>query len=173
MNRREIRRRTSSRPQCRVSIAGTACPLADSTLQIDGVVVCQHQERPSGMKLKYWRKRMGVELLNFRQTLCETLKEALGTHQMSSLRSLAFILASAIRRARALSCAALDRSPDRNSGRKTATKMATKMDAKSQQKCRSLPCQSPANSILLLGLHGTLRRCSVQEYNQPRFRPYP
>src|ERR1700684_3692777 len=44
--------------------------------------------------------------------------ERLGTHQRVSLRSLAFILCSAIRRARALSCAALPLSPDRNSGRK-------------------------------------------------------
>jgi hypothetical protein len=49
---------------------------------------------------------------------------------MLSLRSLAFILASAIRRARALSSAALHRSPDIIRGRKLAkmaTKMATKM----------------------------------------------
>jgi len=45
---------------------------------------------------------------------------------MLSLRSLAFILASARRRARALSCAALHRSPDSMSGRKTAENMATK-----------------------------------------------
>jgi len=46
---------------------------------------------------------------------------------MLSLRSLAFILASAIRRARALSCAALHCSPDRISGRKMATKRAANM----------------------------------------------
>src|ERR1700735_3225996 len=52
-----------------------------------------------------------------------------GTHQMLSLRSLAFILCSAIRRARALSCAALHCFPDIN-GRKRrqiATNNATKM----------------------------------------------
>jgi hypothetical protein len=42
----------------------------------------------------------------------------LGTHQMLSLRSLAFILCSAIRRARTLSCATLHRFPDKISGRK-------------------------------------------------------
>ena len=49
---------------------------------------------------------------------------------MLSLRSLAFILCSAIRRARALSCSALHCFPDRInriSGRKMATNMATKM----------------------------------------------
>lgn len=49
---------------------------------------------------------------------------------MLSLRSLAFILASAIRRARALSCAAPRRSPDRISGRKMATEIATKIATK-------------------------------------------
>lgn len=45
-------------------------------------------------------------------------------------RSRAFILASAIRRARALSCDTLHRSPDSMSGRKMAAKMDTKMAAK-------------------------------------------
>src|SRR5205085_3438087 len=44
---------------------------------------------------------------------------------MLSLRSLAFILCSAIRRARALSCAALHCSPDRINGRKMATNTDT------------------------------------------------
>jgi hypothetical protein len=57
----------------------------------------------------------------------EAQKGALGTHQMSSLRSLAFILCSAIRRARALSCAALHSFPDIIKGRKTATNNAKKM----------------------------------------------
>jgi len=47
-----------------------------------------------------------------------------------SLRSLAFILASAIRRARAVSSAALHRSPDRTSRGKMAAKMAAKMATK-------------------------------------------
>ena len=72
--------------------------------------------------------------VDFRRTLWETLRRALGTHQRLSLRSLAFILASAIRRARALSSAALHRSPERISGRKIATKrpknMATKRATK-------------------------------------------
>ena len=46
---------------------------------------------------------------------------------MLSLRSLAFILASAIRRARALSCAALDSVDKAIRGRKMATRMAVKM----------------------------------------------
>ena len=62
---------------------------------------------------------------------------------MLNLRSLAFIFASAMRRARALSCAALHRSPDRISGSKIATKRDTKMAIKR----RSLPCQAPAKSL--------------------------
>lgn len=46
---------------------------------------------------------------------------------MLSLRSLAFILASAMRRARALSCASFQCFPA-IIGRKIATKMATKID---------------------------------------------
>lgn len=46
---------------------------------------------------------------------------------MLSLRSLAFILYSAIRRARALSCAALHCSPDRAKALMNARKMATKL----------------------------------------------
>ena len=57
---------------------------------------------------------------------------------MLSLRSLAFILASAIRRARALSCAALHRFPDRISGRKMR-KMATKMPTKMAVASMSVP----------------------------------
>jgi len=55
---------------------------------------------------------------------------------MLSLRSLAFIPCSAIRRARDLSCAALDCSPDRINGRKMAINIATNMAA---PLC-SLPC---------------------------------
>ena len=51
-------------------------------------------------------------------TLCETFGKAF---QMLSLRSLAFILCSAIRRACALSCAALHSFPDIISRRKMAT----------------------------------------------------
>jgi hypothetical protein len=63
-------------------------------------------------------------------------EELLVTPQMLSLRSLAFILCSAIRRARALSCAALDCPPHMinnmataapQKGRKRATNNATKM----------------------------------------------
>ena len=63
---------------------------------------------------------------------------------MLSLRSLAFILASAIRRARALSCAALQCFPDiigRKIAIKSATKIATRMAAGM--------AQSPANSLHL------------------------
>jgi hypothetical protein len=79
--------------------------------------------------------------LDFRQTLCETLWKPLRTHQMLSLRSLAFILASAIRRALSLSCAAVDRSPDRNSGRKMATKMAAKIATKVEVASMSVSCE--------------------------------
>jgi hypothetical protein len=72
---------------------------------------------------------------------CKKKLWAFKTHQMLSLRSLAFILASAIRRARALSCAALDRSPDRNSGRKMATKMATKIATKVAVASISVSCE--------------------------------
>jgi hypothetical protein len=61
---------------------------------------------------------------------------------MLSLRSLAFILASAIRRSRALSCAALHRFPDRISGRKMrkmATKIPTKMLTKMAVASMSVP----------------------------------
>ena len=84
---------------------------------------------------------------------------------MLSLRSLAFILASALRRARALSCAALHRFPDRISGRKLR-KMATKMPTKMAVACMSVP----TNSLHILGSDGTSRRCPVQKYNQRRFR---
>ena len=50
-----------------------------------------------------------------------------GTHQILSLRSLAFIFASARRRARALSSSALHCSPDMIIGRKVATNIAKKM----------------------------------------------
>jgi hypothetical protein len=89
------------------------------------------------------------------------VKEPLGTHQMLSLRSLAFILCSAIRRACALSCAALHCSPDIINGRKRR-KMATNMAAPI--------VQSPTNSLHLprrsrLGaqrtLCGTRRRASA------------
>jgi hypothetical protein len=53
--------------------------------------------------------------------------EPSGTHQMLSLRSLAFIRCSAIRRVRALSCAAIDCSPDIINGRKMATNKEIKM----------------------------------------------
>jgi len=46
---------------------------------------------------------------------------------MLSLRSLAFILCSAIRRARALSCAALRSFPNIKNGRQMATNNETKM----------------------------------------------
>jgi len=59
---------------------------------------------------------------------------------MLSLRSLAFILASAIRRVRALSCAALQCFPD-IIGRKIATKIATRMAA--------AMVQSPTDSLHL------------------------
>src|SRR4030095_789955 len=55
----------------------------------------------------------------------------LETHQMLNLRSLAFILASARRRARALSCAALHCLPDITMGRKIANKVGRKMATKS------------------------------------------
>jgi IS1 family transposase len=55
------------------------------------------------------------------------LGEPLETHQMLSLRSLAFILCSAIRRSCALSCAALQCSPDKTKTKAKATNNKRKM----------------------------------------------
>jgi len=63
--------------------------------------------------------------------------------QMLSLRSLAFILASAIRRARALSCSALQCFPDIIIGRK----IATKTDIKIATRTAAAMVQSPGNSL--------------------------
>ena len=57
---------------------------------------------------------------------------------MLSLRSLAFILASAMRRARALSCSALDSAVKAIRGRKMATKIAPKMATKIGGACMVL-----------------------------------
>ena len=54
---------------------------------------------------------------------------------MLSLRSLAFILCSAIRRARSLSCAALHCFPDIINGRTMATNNATKMATAAPMLC--------------------------------------
>jgi hypothetical protein len=88
---------------------------------------------------------------------------------MSSLRSLAFILASAIRRARALSSAALDRSPDIISGRKMAAKMATKIDAKMAVVCILVSCEQ----FTPLGSDETSRPCPPHKYNRREFEDYP
>ena len=88
---------------------------------------------------------------------------------MLSLRSLAFILASAIRRARALSCAALDRSPDRISGRKMATKRATKMATK--WAVASMPVSYEQFTPSRLGRD--IPVLSSPKYNQRRFRTLP
>ena len=87
---------------------------------------------------------------------------------MLSLRSLAFIVASAIRRARALSCAALHRSPDRISGRKMATKRATNMAANiatNRAASMSVSCEQFTPS---LGSDGRSRRWTAPKYNQRR-----
>ena len=55
-----------------------------------------------------------------------------------SLRSLAFILASAIRRARDLACAAVHSFPDRISEKKMATKRPAKMAIKMAVACMSV-----------------------------------
>src|SRR5579884_1682376 len=76
---------------------------------------------------------------------------------MLSLRSLAFILASAMRRARALACASFQRFPD-IIGRKIATKVATRIATQTA----AVIMQSPTNSLHLcqgdhlLGRKGTL-----------------
>ena len=79
------------------------------------------------------------EMAELRRTFWDW--EPLGARQMLSLRSLAFILASAIRRARALSSAALHRSPDSISGRKRAKKRAMKMATKMAVVSMSVPFQ--------------------------------
>ena len=92
---------------------------------------------------------------------------------MLSLRSLAFILASAIRRARALSSAALHRAPDRISGRKMATKRPKNMATKRATNRPVSISVSYEQSTPSLGSDGTSRRCPVQKYNQRRFRTLP
>ena len=89
---------------------------------------------------------------------------------MLSLSSLAFILASAIRRARALSSAALHCSADKISGRKMATKMATKTPVKMAIRTAAV---SMSVSYEQFTPDGTSRRCPAQEYNQSRFRTLP
>ena len=83
---------------------------------------------------------------------------------MLSRRSLAFILASAIRRARALSCAAFHWSPDSISGRAMAEKIATSMATKMAIACMS----APTKSLHLLVSDGTSRRCPAPKHNQRR-----
>jgi hypothetical protein len=92
---------------------------------------------------------------------------------MLSLRSLAFILASAIRRERALSCAALHRSPERISGRKMATNMATNMAINMAINRAASMSVSYESLHLSLGSDATSRRCRVQKYNQRRVRTLP
>jgi hypothetical protein len=75
---------------------------------------------------------------------------------MLSLRSLAFILASAIRRARALSSAALHCSPDRISGTKMATKRATNMAINAAINRAASMSASCEQSIPSLGSDGTI-----------------
>ena len=68
-----------------------------------------------------------------------------------SVRSLAFILASAIRRARALSCAALHRSPERMSGRNMTAK-ATKMLTKRATAFMPVSCEQITPSRFTWGI---------------------
>ena len=42
-----------------------------------------------------------------------------------------------------------------------------------RQKWRSIPYQTPASSLRLLGSDGTTRRCPAQKYNQPRLKTLP
>lgn len=50
----ELYRRKSLRTQHRLSIAGTGCPLPDSTVWIDQVLVCQNRALPTGTMLEEW-----------------------------------------------------------------------------------------------------------------------
>ena len=84
---------------------------------------------------------------------------------MLNLRSLAFILASAIRRARALSSAALHWFPDRISGRKMAMKIAMKMAVA----CMSVSYEEFTPSRLGRGIPAL----SSPRINQRRFRTLP
>ena len=86
---------------------------------------------------------------------------------MLSLRSLAFILASAIRRERALSCAALHRLPDRISGRRMATISGRNMDTKMAAAFMSVSYEEVTPSRRS---DGTSRPCPDQRYNQRRLR---
>ena len=71
---------------------------------------------------------------------------------MLSLRSLAFILCSAIRRARALSCAALHCFPDIINGRKMATNNARKLATNlASAMCSLLRQYTPPKAITARG----------------------
>jgi hypothetical protein len=92
---------------------------------------------------------------------------------MLSLSSLAFILASARRRARALSCAAFHRFPDIISGRKMATKIATKMLTEMLTKMAVASMSVPHEQLIPSWLGRDIRRFPVQKYNQRRFWTLP
>jgi len=82
---------------------------------------------------------------------------------MLSLRSLAFILASAIRRARTLSCAALHRFPDRINGRKRR-KVATNNPMKIAATAPTCNLQRTVYIFLHLpGSDRTSRRCPARK----------
>ena len=76
---------------------------------------------------------------------------------MLSLRSLAFILCSAIRRARALSCAALHCFPDIINGRKRR-KMATNNETKMATNMAAPMCSLPRTVYTSQGDHGSGRK---------------
>jgi hypothetical protein len=73
--------------------------------------------------------RTGVMSASHKLPLQDVEEKTLGTHQMLSLRSLAFILYSAIRRSRALSCAALRCSPDTTKAQIIGTNVLASMPA--------------------------------------------
>ena len=96
-----------------------------------------------------------------------------GTHQMLSLRSLAFIRCSAIRRARALSCAALHCFPDRISGRNIARNKATKMPAKTATKLAVACIAVSYEQFTPSRLDAASVLSRAQKCNQLRFRTLP
>jgi len=74
---------------------------------------------------------------------------------MLSLRSLAFILASAMRRARALSSASFNHLPDRKNGRQMDIKAPAKIAMKIPVSFMSLPCEQVILALFRLPRYGT------------------
>ena len=91
---------------------------------------------------------------------------------MLSLRSLAFILYSAIRRACALSCAALHCFPDRTKALIIEKKIATTIEKKTATNSAAF-IQSPTNSLHPLEAPAHPLNMVTMNYNRPTKIPLP